>query len=133
MKILALDFGLRRIGVAIYENNIITSRDTIVFHERQEAINIIFELCRKEDITKIVLGLPKGHEDSEDKIRSFALDLSKTTSLPVDLTDETLSSKEAERILKESKLNPKTESYKQKIDQISAKLILEQYLRESNS
>lgn len=133
MKILALDFGLRRIGVAVYENEIVTSRDTIVFRERQEAINTIFELCRKEEITKIVLGLPKGHIDSEDKIRSFALDISKISSLPVELTDETLSSKEAERILKESKLNPKTESYKQKIDQISAKLILEQYIRESDS
>jgi len=130
MKVLALDLGQKRIGVAIANGEIVSSRETIVFKEKQEAINTIFELCRKENIDKIVLGLPKGQVDSEDKVRSFAMDLNKITAISVDLTDETLTSKEAERLLKELKINPRTEKYKREIDRLAAKLILEQYLKE---
>lgn len=128
MKILSLDLGARRIGVAFSFSGVVSSLDTIVYFDREEAINKILEICRSHEIENIVLGMPIGNVESEDLVRSFAIELNKMVNLPIDYEDETLTSKEAERILKEQKINIKSEKYKQEIDRISAKIILEQYL-----
>ncbi|AKM82481.1 TPA: Holliday junction resolvase RuvX [Candidatus Berkelbacteria bacterium] len=128
MNILGLDLGDRRIGVAISFDDLVSSLDTIVYFNREEAIKDILEICRSQEIGKIVIGMPIGNEQSEDVVRSFANELNKIAGVPIDYEDETLTSKEAERILKDKKLNYKSEKYKQEIDRISAKIILEQYL-----
>jgi len=128
-----MDLGQRRIGLAIAEDFLVASLDTIRVSDRQDALTKILEICRQERVEKIVLGLPKNKaESSEDMVRSFALELNKYISLPIEFVDETLTSKEAERILREIKVDPRQEKYKKEIDRISAKLILEQYLREIN-
>lgn len=128
-KILSLDLGTRRIGVAISDGEVVGSLPVIDSRNREEAIAHILEIVRNEDVNKIVLGLPIGQNNSEDIVRSFALELNKIIDIPIVFEDESLTSKEAERILENSKLNSKSESYKQEVDKISAKLILEQYLK----
>lgn len=130
MKILALDLGEKRIGVAFVESDVVSSLDTIVYTNREEAINRISEICRQLEIEKMVIGMPVGNDKSEDVVRSFALELNKMVELPIEYTDESLTSKEAERILKDKKINPRTEEYKQEVDRLSAKMILEQYLNQ---
>lgn len=130
MKILALDLGEKRIGVAFVEDDVVSSLDTIVYTNREEAINRISEICRQLEIEKMVIGMPLGNDKSEDVVRSFALELNKMVELPIEYTDESLTSKEAERILKEQKINPRTEVYRQEVDRLSAKMILEQYLNQ---
>lgn len=132
-KILALDFGKSRIGLAIAEGEVIASLEVVRSFDFEEAAREIATICRREMPEKIVLGLPVGNQESEDRVRSFAMNLHQITELPVDFTDETLTSKEAERILKDLKLDPKSEKYKQELDRISAKLILEQYLKEAKN
>lgn len=133
MKILGLDLGNRRIGVAISFDGLVSSLDTIVYASREEAINRIAEICRVQEIEKIVVGMPVGNVESEDVIRSFAIEINKMMGLDIEYEDETLTSKEAERILSEQKVNVKGEKYKQEIDRISAKIILEQYLNNLKS
>lgn len=132
-KLLSLDIGARRIGVALSDGEVVASQEIIESYNRDEAIQKILKICREEQISKIVLGLPVRREnsssESEDMVRSFALELNKMISVPIEFVDETLTSKEAERVLSELKINPRTEKYKQEIDRISAKLILEQYLK----
>lgn len=130
MKILSIDFGKTRIGLAEADGKVVASLEVVKKKNSEDILKEIAAICRERNIEKIVLGLPLGNEQSEDQIRSFAMDLHRVTELPVDFTDETLTSKEAERILKDLKLNPRSEKFKQEIDRISAKLILEQYLRE---
>lgn len=130
-KILGLDLGLKRIGVAIAEGETIASLEIIDSGNREDAIQKILKICREQEINKIVLGLARnGSDENEDMVRSFALELNKNIDLPIEYVDETLTSKEAERILKDLKINPRSEKYKQEIDRISAKLILEQYLNQ---
>lgn len=129
MKILSIDFGKSRIGLAVADDKVVASLE-VIKKDPETALKEIAAICRQENIEKIVLGLPLGNQQSEDQMRSFAMDLHQITELPVDFTDETLTSKEAERILKNLKLNPRSEKYKQEIDRISARLILEQYLNE---
>lgn len=133
-KILGLDFGDKRIGAAIAEKNLVASYGVIDNENLQEAINEIGRICRAEQVGKIVVGLPQKHANRVakdtyqlDKIHLFAHELSKNLQIPIDFVDETLTSKEAERLLAKSK-NKKSKKFKEEIDKISAKLILEQYL-----
>ena len=130
MKILALDLGEKRIGVAISDEDIVTSLDTIVYHQREEAIRKISEISRSQEIELIVIGLPVGNIESEDVVHSFAHELNKLAEIPIKFEDESLTSKEAERMLKDQKISPRTEKYKQEVDRLSAKMILEQYLNQ---
>lgn len=128
MKILGLDLGERRIGVAIADGDMVVSQDTIVYGNREDSIGKILEICRNFEIERIVIGMPIGNVTSEDVVRSFAIEINKLIQLPIEYEDESLTSKEAERILKDQKINPRTEKYKKEIDRLSAKMILEQYL-----
>lgn len=130
MKILSLDLGQKRIGVAVSDGEIVASLDTIETRDRTDALAQILKICRDEQVELIVLGLPRSQSsEAEDMVRSFALELNKIITLPVELIDETLTSKEAERILQNIRVDPKSEKYKKEVDRISAKLILEQYLK----
>lgn len=132
-KLLGLDLGLRRIGVALSDGEVVASQDTIRYYNRDEAIGKILEICRVEGIEKIILGLSKNKSsEAEDMVRSFALEINKLMPVPIEFVDETLTSKEAERVLKGLKIDIFSEKYKQEIDRISAKLILEQYLAENS-
>lgn len=128
-KILALDLGANRIGAAMSDGRIVVSLETIVSENREIAMQKILEIVRSYGIEKIILGLPKGNQKNEDLSRSFAIELNKLISLPIEFEDETLTSKESERLLLGSKLNPKSKEYKQEIDKLSARMILEQYLK----
>ena len=56
-KILSLDLGARRIGVAISDGDIVGNLPVIDSRNREEAIGHILEIVRNEDVNKIVLGL----------------------------------------------------------------------------
>ena len=128
-KILGLDVGEKRIGVALAEGIFISSFGVIENASYQSVILEIAKICHLENIERIVIGVPKSKDTFQvDKVHSFAMELAKSVNLPIEYVDETLTSKEAERMLKESKIDPKSKEYKQEIDKIAAKLILEQYV-----
>jgi len=131
MKILSIDLGARRIGLAVSDGSLVASLETIETENRDMTLQKIMKICREEGVDKIVLGLPRSQSgEAEDLVRSFAMELNKTSNLPIEFVDETLTSKEAERQLKDKKIDPKSKIYKKEVDKISAKLILEQYLNE---
>lgn len=132
MNILAIDLGQKRIGLAQTHDNTVVGLDTLIYQNRDEALRKLSEIIRSENIGTIIIGLPRGNQSSEDQVRSFALELNKLIEIPIVYEDETLTSKEAERMLSNSKLNPRTRKYKEEVDKISAKLILEQYIRSNN-
>lgn len=130
-KILGLDVGDVRIGLAIAEKNLVAPYGVIDNKNLQEAINEIGKICRTEQVEKIVIGLPKNKNTYQlDKVHLFAHELSKNLQIPINFVDETLTSKEAERILEKNK-GQKTQKYKEEIDKIAAQLILEQYLEKN--
>jgi putative Holliday junction resolvase len=131
MKILALDLGLQRIGVAVSDGKVVGSLPVIESGDRQAAVQQISKICREENIEVIVLGLsPNESTENADMVRSFALEINKMLPIPIKYIDESFTSKEAERLLTSSKFDPKSKEYKQEVDKLSAKIILEQYLQE---
>lgn len=131
MKILALDLGLQRIGVALSDGKVVGSLPVIESSDRQVAVQQISKICREENVELIVLGLSSNEStENADMVRSFALEINKLLPIPIKYVDESYTSKEAERLLAVTKLDPKSKEYKKEVDTLSAKIILEQYLGE---
>jgi putative Holliday junction resolvase len=132
MKILAIDFGKKRMGFA-FGDTVIGSETPLKQIERK---NLKADLCYIEnlvaefDIEKIVIGYPNNMNGSKSKISSeidhFAKKLRGKIAVPVDFVDERLTSFEAEQLLQTFKPNYKKR--KEILDSISALIILRNYM-----
>jgi|YelNatPaOPRAMG01_1025707.scaffolds.fasta_scaffold374392_1 putative Holliday junction resolvase len=133
-KLLGLDYGEKRIGLAISdETGQMAKPYGIILNISQGfAVKKIKEICKKERIGKIIIGLPlnlKGEiERQAEKTKVFAEHLGREVALPIILEDERFTTKEAERILKERSAKSK----KGRLDILSAVLILNQHLDREN-
>ena len=128
-KILGLDIGQKRIGTAVSSGEVIYLSSVINNTSLSLTLSEIGQICRRENIGEIVIGIPKNHQTLQaQKIHKFALELAKNLNLPIVYVDESLTSKEAERLLGGSRSQRASREYKDEIDKLSAKLILEQYL-----
>ena len=119
-RILALDFGTKRIGVAVSDETktISQPKPYILNQERNELLEFIASF----EIEKILLGLPtalSGNEtESTKKTRDFLVWLEAKTHLPVELIDERLTTQEILR----------TETNRELVDSLVAQKMLERYL-----
>jgi putative Holliday junction resolvase len=134
MRIVGIDFGLKRIGVAI-SNSLLSfamplGRVDRVKDDKKTVQNILELLKDYKDISKIVIGLPlhlSGNEsEMSSEVRKFAAFLEAQTKIPVEFIDERLTSKNADTLLKEMDMNRKKRE--KHIDTLSATLILQTYL-----
>lgn len=132
VRILGLDYGSRRIGVAICDELGMTAQGvtTITRKNREADLNGIAELIAHNGIERIVIGYPLRLDGSEgiqcEKVKRFARRLEMRFSLPVILWDETLSTKEAEELLRQGGV--RWEKRREVVDRIAASLILQEYL-----
>lgn len=127
MNILGIDFGLSRIGLALVDSE---SELPIPFKVLKvkgkplwKIINEIKEICLKEDVKKIVLGIPEGKISQE--VRIFGRKLKESLKLHLDYQDESLTSKDALGKMIASGVKKKTR--REKEDAFAAALILERY------
>ena len=136
MRILGLDYGSKTVGVAMTDALGITVQPYKTIPRERESklrptLSEIAEIVEQYGIEKIVLGLPLNMDDTEGdraaKTRAFAEKLGNRVTVPIEFTDERLTTMEAEEILDDSGV-PRSEQ-KQMIDQVAAQLILEHYLR----
>ena len=131
MNILGIDFGLKKIGLALAdsESKLTVPWGTIeVKSGTQKLIKKIKSLCEKEKVEKIVIGLPES--GIVGKIKRFGDNLAKNTNLSVFYEDESLTSKEALAKMIESGIKKKARRKKE--DQIAAALILQNYLERND-
>lgn len=122
MKILGIDYGLQRIGLALAEVGL--AEPLLVICHQASIIKKIARVCQKYKIEKIVIGLPEG--ELATKIKEFGKKLSSLTKLPVVFQDETLTSQEAIAKMIEAGRGRKTRQEKE--DAIAAAIILQSYL-----
>ncbi len=128
MKILGLDVGEKRIGLAIAEGKLVATYGVVNFDNLAKVTFEISQIIRKENIQKVVIGLPENKDTlQKDKIHSFSQRLAKEIQIPIAYENETLTSAESERLLVHIK-EKKSLKFKKEVDKLSAKLILEQYL-----
>ncbi|MFC4776528.1 Holliday junction resolvase RuvX [Paenibacillus sp. GCM10023252] len=132
MRIMGLDYGDRRIGVAVSDAFRWTAQGTGVVERRRDGSELdrIAELVNEHEVSEIVVGLPKNMNGTigprGEICIEFAQQLQQTLNLPVHLWDERLTTVSAERTLIEADVSRKKR--KLVIDKMAATLILQNYL-----
>ncbi len=132
MRILGLDPGEKRIGVAVTDPLGITAQgiDVITFHDLDTALEKVKDICREYEIEKIVVGNPLNMNGSvgpaSENAAMFAKKLKEKLELPVDMIDERLTSLSAERTLISGGVRRKER--REVKDKLAAVMILENYL-----
>lgn len=134
MRVVGIDFGMKRIGVAI-SNSLLSfampiGRVERIKNDKQTLLNLMHLLKDYKDIDRFVIGLPlhlSGREsEMSAEVRKFAAFLESETKIAVEFIDERLTSKTAEGLLREREMNRKER--KNHVDTLSATLILQTYL-----
>lgn len=131
-RILALDFGLKRTGVAISdENNIIASGLTTV--QSKELMDFLADIVPEKNIGTIVLGEPKqlNTQDthSSANVRHLREALEKRfMDLEIVMLDERFTSKMAMQSLVDGGVSKKKRRQKELIDEVSATIILQSFM-----
>jgi putative Holliday junction resolvase len=128
--ILAIDYGSKRVGVAIAHKIARLPRPLTTLKASEHLFAAIQRIIVEESIGLVVVGVPRNMDGSESnqsqQCAAFARELSSVLTVPVRTADETLSSEEAE-----SALRAIGKDYsKSDVDAMSAAVILERYFDE---
>lgn len=131
-RVLALDLGRKRIGLAISDELGLTAQglETVERRGRREDIETLRRIAVEKGVTRFVLGDPlhmSGEASRQgDYTRDFARELERKTGLPIEFRDERWTSREAERTIRGAGIA--NESRKSTIDKLSAVILLQSYL-----
>jgi putative pre-16S rRNA nuclease len=131
-RIAAIDFGLKRIGIAISDDRKKLALPLATVEGGKKAVaNTVAALAQKrKEIEKILVGLPllmSGQRGEMAKeVEAFAKALEAAIEIPVELCDERLSSKMADQGMRELAMNRKERA--ERIDMAAAALLLQSYL-----
>lgn len=132
MRILALDHGTVRIGVAVSdEMQIIASPLEFVPAEPSEAAFArLQQIIADKQASLILVGMPRNMDGTygpaAQKVQEFVAALKERVTVPIKLWDERLTSVQANRIL--SQANVRGRDRKQKVDKMAAAILLQSYL-----
>ncbi|MCH7575437.1 MAG: Holliday junction resolvase RuvX [Candidatus Marinimicrobia bacterium] len=131
-RILGIDYGERRIGLALSDPTGIIARPLLTLDQKEDSDwnSALLAICREQEVGSIVVGYPlnmKGEKSPQtDKVDQFILLLRKITPLPVHTYDERLTSVAAKRELVRQGI--KTGHDKGAVDRTAAALLLQDYL-----
>ncbi|MBN2542465.1 Holliday junction resolvase RuvX [bacterium] len=130
-RILGIDFGLKRIGLAISDLDRCIASPLKTIENNEEVLNTLIDICDEYSVEIIVMGYP--YHLSGDKseicteIEKFKNRILNAIGLKVILWDERFTSKESERTIRESEIKPSRN--KKLVDKVAASFILEAYLQ----
>ncbi len=133
-RLLALDLGSRRIGLAVSDSLGVTAQPLETLHRTTKRADFaeLKNLIQQYSITEIVLGHPLNMSGEPGpqalKVAAFAEELRSRCGLPIHLWDERLTSAEAHRVLDDSGHSRDRFARKGKVDRIAAVLILQSFM-----
>jgi len=132
MKILGLDIGEKRIGIAISDELGYTAQGMRVLNRSglEDDLTVLRELIKETEATEVVVGLPKNMDgslgESAEKVLSFAKKMEQSISIPLILWDERWTTAEATRLLVDADVS--RSKRRKVVDKLAAVLILQGYL-----
>jgi putative Holliday junction resolvase len=132
MRILGIDYGQKRIGVAISDELgvVATPVDTLEENGVHAAVAAIAKIVTERGVGKIVVGLPRNMDGSlgpkAQETQAFVEKLEARVTVPIQLWDERLTTKAAERALIEADVSRKKR--REVVDKLAAQMILQSYL-----
>lgn len=132
MRILAIDFGEKRIGLALSDpdGRFALPLDTLERRDDHGAVARILEIVRREGVELLVVGDPVLADGSRtgaaQRVDGFARRLGAASGLPLHRVAETLTSVEAEARLRRAGIDPRRRPGR--VDQVAAQILLEEFL-----
>ena len=129
-KILALDVGERRVGLAISDPTGLLASPFGFVERGPDDISDIARIAEDNEVVEIVVGLPitmSGESGAQaGRVRAFIRDLRRVTDIPITTLDERLSTVQAERMLRDSGRSARSRSRERgRVDAAAAAVILQ--------
>jgi putative Holliday junction resolvase len=134
MRVLALDLGTRRIGLAVSDSDgsVAFPAGCLEREGTKRDLAVLRSLVRERGIECIVVGLPvhmSGRLGVEaEAAERFAQQLARETGLPVDTLDERWTTRQAERALRDAQASKRRRRQRRRVDSVAAALLLQTYL-----
>lgn len=131
-RLLGLDYGAVRVGVALSDPLGFTAQaqETLVPKSKSDLMQKLYDLIKNHDVETIVLGHPLNMDGSRGpkalEAEEFAETLKQRFSLPVNLWDERLTTRQAQSTLRETKT--RTKGHRPRLDALAAVFLLQSYL-----
>jgi putative Holliday junction resolvase len=129
-RILSIDYGEKRIGMAVSDESAVLASGLGSIENKGESfvISEIKKICGENKVGKIVVGRPLGlsgqKTNQTEKVEKFANTLERKVKLPIELVDERFTSVLAKKYI----LEKGRKRSKEKVDTLSAKILLQDYL-----
>ena len=131
-RILAIDYGRKRTGIAVTQPTQITAHG-LTTARTHDLMDFLTDYTQKESVEKIIIGLPKQMDNTpsesmkyiEPFVRNFQ---KKFPDMPLEYVDERFTSVIAQRTIIEAGLKKKDRQNKALVDEVSATIILQTYL-----
>lgn len=137
-RVLAIDYGERRVGLAISDpmRIIASGLPTLIVRNDVESIARIAEIVKSENVVEIVMGLPLSLHGADTQktvhVRGFADKLRVVIGIPIQLVDERFTTATAKRMLSAVEEKRRRRG-KEKLDQLAAIVILQDFLRKTGT
>lgn len=128
MALLAIDYGKSKVGFAISSGNLAVPLTVYKYSSYDDLFSTIDDIVDQEGVKKIVVGISSGKFAFETKV--FAKRLEEEIGKVVVFQDETLTTKDAQRLSMEAGIKQKKR--RQKEDAFAAALILQSYIDENS-
>lgn len=129
MTTLGIDYGRRKLGLALSAGHLASPFRVLRINNWQEAFEKLAKIAQKESIGKFVVGVSEGEMRKEQE--TFAQELRRIIELPVETWDETLTTKEAQILAREAGLPLKRR--RELEDAYAACIMLQSYLEAHGS
>jgi putative Holliday junction resolvase len=133
MRSLGVDFGEKRIGLAISEGALAVPLLTLKRRDDRSALAEIAGIARREAVGRLVVGEPRNLDGTlgpaAARARRFAVKLADLTGLPLELVNESLTSVEAAERLRAAGVDPRR--HPERLDAVAAQILLQEALDRS--
>lgn len=132
MRVLAIDYGTQRIGIAISDptGTLASPLETIPANPIERFLERLKQIVQEKEVSLILVGMPRSlngqYGESANKVIEFVNMLKTTVAVPVKTWDERLTTVQAQRRMLEA--GSKTKDFKKNLDRMAAAVLLQSYL-----
>lgn len=131
-RVLGLDYGSRRVGVALSDPLRILAGPLTALENDASLLDELSAVVREQEVTCIVVGMPYAADGGKGRkaleVEAFIRRLSGRVSVPVETWDESYTTVEAHRAHRDGGMKKKQRRQKERVDVMAARLLLQEYL-----
>ena len=135
-RVLGIDYGSKRVGVAVSDPLRVIAQGAGTFDNNAQLIDKLEKLVVEREVALIVVGMPYAPDGGVGakggEVERFVESLRSAVCVPIETWDESYTSKEAQQVFVQSGMKRKKRREKSRVDEMAARLILQEYLENGN-